>query len=192
MRTLASSTPPAWADRVAGSLDELLVDHAHCEKKAAGTALRLLFSYPGVEFLQAPLAALAREELAHFEEVLAVLRERGVRMRPLRPAPYAGRLRARVRNGEPGRRVDLLLCCALIEARSCERFGILTAALRGVDTELAGFYAGLLASEARHHRDYVDLALAGFDEHEVWTRLEETAQHEAAVLAELREPRMHG
>jgi tRNA 2-(methylsulfanyl)-N6-isopentenyladenosine37 hydroxylase len=182
MRTLASSTPPAWADRVAGSLDELLVDHAHCEKKAAGTALRLLFSYPGVEFLQAPLAALAREELAHFEEVLAVLRERGVRMRPLRPAPYAGRLRARVRNGEPGRRVDLLLCCALIEARSCERFGVLSE--RAEDPRLARLWGGLREAEARHHRIYVALAAEGLPRAQVRARLGELAEHEARVLAE--------
>jgi tRNA-(ms[2]io[6]A)-hydroxylase len=182
MLNLASATPDAWAVRVAGSLDELLVDHAHCEKKAAGTALRLLFSYPGVQPIQAPLAALAREELAHFEEVLAVLALRGARMRPLRPAPYAGRLRAEVRSGEPLRLVDLLLCCALIEARSCERFGVLAA--RVAEPRLARLWGGLHEAEARHHRLYVDLAAELLPLAAVRDRLAELAAHEARVLAE--------
>ena len=182
MLNLASSTPAAWALRVAGSLDELLVDHAHCEKKAAGTALRLLFSYPGRGLLQAPLAALAREELAHFEEVLAVLAERGVALRPLRPAPYAGRLRAGVRRGEPERLVDLLLCCALIEARSCERFGVL--AERVAEPRLAALWGGLHEAEARHHRLYVDLAAELLPRASVRERLARLAVHEAQVLAE--------
>jgi tRNA 2-(methylsulfanyl)-N6-isopentenyladenosine37 hydroxylase len=192
MLALAAPTHPSWTRRALAQLDELLLDHAHCEKKAAGMAVSLIFRYPQRAFLLEPLAGLAREELAHFEEVLRLLVERGVAYRPLRASPYAGRLRRCLRASEPERLIDVLLCSALIEARSCERFGILAAALRGVDPELAGFYAGLLASEARHHRDYVDLALAGFAEHEVWTRLDEAARHEAAVLAELREPRMHG
>src|SRR5262245_21971576 len=86
MLSLVAPTEPAWTARALGSLDEVLVDHAHCEKKAAGMALRLLFSYPHRDFLQEPLARLAREELAHFEEVLGALRARGLRLRPQRPA----------------------------------------------------------------------------------------------------------
>jgi tRNA-(ms[2]io[6]A)-hydroxylase len=182
MLRLASPTDPAWAARALGSPDEVLLDHAHCEKKAAGMALRLLFSYPGKDFLQAPLARLAREELAHFEEVLAALRARGLRLRPLRPAPYAGRLRERVRRSEPGRLVDLLLCCALIEARSCERFGLLAAA--APDPALARLWSGLLEAEARHHRVYVDLAAEAAPRASVRERLAELAAHEARVLAE--------
>jgi tRNA-(ms[2]io[6]A)-hydroxylase len=182
MLSLASSTGSAWAARALGGLDEVLIDHAHCEKKAAGMALRLLFSYPGRDFLQEPLARLAREELAHFEEVLAALRARGLRLRPLRAAPYAGRLRERVRRDEPGRLVDLLLCSALIEARSCERFGLLARAVD--DRRLARLYAGLLEAEARHFMVYVDLA-AGVEPREtVEERLAELARHEARVLAE--------
>ncbi len=182
MLSLAAPTDPAWTARALGSLDEILLDHAHCEKKAAGMALRLLFSYPHRDFLQQPLAKLAREELAHFEEVLAALRARGLRLRPQRPAPYAGRLRERVRRGEPGRLVDLLLCCALIEARSCERFGLLAAAL--AEPALSRLYAGLLEAEARHHRVYVDLAAAAVPRAQVRERLAELAAHEALVLAE--------
>ena len=182
MLSLASSTEPAWAARALGSLDELLIDHAHCEKKAAGTALRLLFSYPQHAFLQETLARLAREELAHFEEVLAALRLRGLRLRPQRPAPYAGRLRERVRRSEPERLVDLLLCSALIEARSCERFGLL--ARTATEPGLASFYAGLLEAEARHHRVYLDLASEALPREQVRARLAELALHEARVLSQ--------
>jgi len=89
---LASRTDPAWVERALARLDDVLLDHAHCEKKAAGAAVRLLFSYPEARFLQEPLARLAREELAHFEEVLGHLRRRGVPFARQRPAPYAGRL----------------------------------------------------------------------------------------------------
>jgi tRNA-(ms[2]io[6]A)-hydroxylase len=182
MLSLAEPTRPAWTARALGSLDEVLVDHAHCEKKAAGMALRLLFSYPHRDFLQEPLARLAREELAHFEQVLVALRARGLRLRPQRPAPYAGRLRERVRRGEPGRLVDLLLCCALIEARSCERFGLLAARL--AEPRLSRLYAGLLEAEARHHRVYVDLAAETVPRAQVRERLAELAAHESRVLAE--------
>ena len=182
MLSLASSTGPGWAARALGSADELLVDHAHCEKKAAGVALRLLFSYPGCDGLQEPLARLAREELVHFEQVLALLRARGKGLRPLRPAPYAGRLRQLVRRDEPGRLVDLLLCSALIEARSCERFGLLAEAAG--ESALARLYAGLLEAEARHHRVYVDLAAERVPRASVRARLAELAAHEARVLAD--------
>jgi len=182
MLSLASSTEPAWAARALASLDEVLIDHAHCEKKAAGMAVRLLFSYPHHAFLQAPLARLAREELAHFEEVLAALHARGLRLRPQRPAPYAGRLRERVRRSEPERLVDLLLCSALIEARSCERFGLLARAV--AEPSLARFYAGLLEAEARHHRVYLDLAAEALPRERVRARLAELAAHEACVLSQ--------
>jgi tRNA-(ms[2]io[6]A)-hydroxylase len=182
MPSLAAPTDPSWTARALGGLDEVLIDHAHCEKKAAGMALRLLFSYPGHDSLQEPLAGLAREELAHFAQVLGALRARGLRLRPLRAAPYAGRLRERVRRGEPGRLVDLLLCCALIEARSCERFGLLARSVG--DPRLARLYAGLLEAEARHHAVYVDLAVGVEPRAKVRERLAELARHESRVLAE--------
>jgi tRNA-(ms[2]io[6]A)-hydroxylase len=190
MLNLASSTEPAWTARALGSLDEILLDHAHCEKKAAGMAVRLLFSYPHHDFLQEPLSRLAREELAHFEQVLSALRARGLGLRPQRSAPYAGRLRERVRHSEPERLVDLLLCCALIEARSCERFGLLA---RAVDEPgLARFYAGLLEAEARHHRVYLELASELMPRERVRSRLAELAGHEARVLSEAPElARLH-
>lgn len=193
MLRLASATDPAWTRHALAHLDEVLLDHAHLEKKAAGAAVTLLFRYPERRALQEPLARLAREELAHFEEVLAHLDRRGIAFRPQRPGPYAGRLHAAVRADEPGRLLDMLLVAALIEARSCERLGLLAAVLPGVDDALARLYGGLLAAEARHHGEYVALALALFPEPEVRERLAALAAHEAAAIAGgAPAPRLHG
>jgi len=182
MLNLAAPTAAGWTDRALADIGELLLDHAHCEKKAAGMAIQLLFRYPQHGFLLAPLSALAREELVHFERVLALMDTRGFAFRTQRPSPYAGRLKQQVRSHEPQRLIDTLLCCALIEARSCERFGILADA--SDDRELADFYRGLLASEARHHRTYVTLACGLAPEAEVRERLAELAGVEAEILAE--------
>ena len=199
MLHLASLTGPAWAAGVLETppadapdpspLDEVLLDHAHCEKKAAGTALNLLFRYPDHEALVTPLSRLVREELRHFEEVLRHLRARGRSFRRQRPSAYAGRLLVAVRGTEPERLLDTLLCCALIEARSCERMQLLHAALasRGLpaDLPLAALYKGLLASEARHHRIYVTLAETIAPRAVVRARLAELAAHEARAIAAL-------
>ena len=183
MLSLASETGPNWVRRALAQLDEVLVDHAHCEKKAASTALSLLFRYPEHAPLLRPLSELAREELGHFEAVLGLLEARGARFRRQRPSPYAGRLLEACRSREPGRMLDLLLCCALIEARSCERFRLLAAAVG--EPSLATFYRGLLASEARHHGVYVALATALGDAAGVRERLGELARHEADVLSQM-------
>ena len=182
MLSLAAPTTGAWLERALADPDALLVDHAHCEKKAAGMAVNLLFRYPRHGFLHDPLSRLAREELVHFEQVLALLAARGHALEPQRPAPYAGRLRAASRAHEPARLLDTLLCGALIEARSCERFGLL--AEHAPDAELRRFYAGLLAAEARHHGVYLRLADALAPATEVRERLRELARHEAEILAE--------
>jgi tRNA-(ms[2]io[6]A)-hydroxylase len=179
---LAAATGPAWTECAIAGLDELLVDHAHCEKKAAGTALNLIFRYPRYAQLQDPLSRLAREELVHFEQVLALLRARGVAFAAQKPAPYAGRLRAAARGQDPARLVDTLLCSALIEARSCERFALLTAAVP--DRALRDFYAGLHAAESRHQRVYLELAESVAPRGELRARYRELAAHEAAILAQ--------
>ena len=190
MLSLASTTERAWVVRALAHLDEILVDHAHCEKKAASTALSLLFKYPDREVLLAPLSRLAREELVHFETVLGALTARGIPFRHQRPSPYAAALMQAVRAHEPVRLVDTLLCSALIEARSCERMRLLADALD--DGALADLYRGLLASEARHHHAYVELATALAPDVEVRARLRELALHEAAVLAAAPDmPRLH-
>jgi tRNA-(ms[2]io[6]A)-hydroxylase len=190
MLSLAAPTDPAWAARAVAALDEVLLDHAHCEKKAAGMAVQLIFRYPQHGFLLEPLSQLAREELVHFEQVLRLLARRGVDFRRQKPSAYAGRLRAGLRTGEPEHLVDTLLCCALIEARSCERFKLLADVLP--DAELAELYRGLLACEARHHQTYVELAERLVPQAAARARLAELAQREAAIVAELPPlPRVH-
>lgn len=193
MLHLASTTDPAWGRRAAGHVDEILLDHAHLEKKAAGAAVALLFRYPEHAALQAPLAALAREELAHFEGVLRHLARRGVAFARQRPGRYAGRLQRVARKDPPHHLLDALLVAAVIEARSCERLGLLAEALPGVDPALAAYYRSLLASEARHHAEYLRLAEAVCPAAAARARLAEIAAQEAALLAGAPfEPRLHG
>jgi tRNA-(ms[2]io[6]A)-hydroxylase len=190
MLGLAAPSSPEWLARALAQLDEVLIDHAHCEKKAASTAVSLLFRYPDRTALLPVLSALAREELAHFEQVLALLAKRGVPYGRLKPGPYATELLTAVRPQEPERLVDTLLCLSLIEARSCERMRLLSETVD--DAELAAFYRGLLASEARHHQTYVGLAIDVLPEAAVRARLAELAAHEAAVIATAPAlPRMH-
>ncbi len=188
MLHLASASDPAWTARALERLDDVLVDHAHCEKKAASTAVNLIFRYGDRPELMAPLSALAREELAHFEELLDVLARRGIAFLRVHPTDYAPRLHAACRGTEPERLLDTLLVAALIEARSCERMRLLAVALPDHgDTELGRLYAGLLAAEARHHATYVELAQRTglFRDDAVRERAAELARHEAEVLAQL-------
>lgn len=152
---LPCPTPAAWVAVVADNLETLLVDHAHCERKAAVTAMRLMHDYAAFDELQDKMSRLAREELRHFEQVLKIIRQRGMAYRRMAPSRYAAGLRETVRPKDPDRLVDLLVCGAFIEARSCERFESVIPVL---DDELADFYGRLLKSEARHFRDYLTLA----------------------------------
>ena len=155
LELLLAATPPAWFEAAAGNIGMLLVDHANCEKKAASTAVALLFAYPDDPALTQALSRLAREELRHFEQVQKLQVELGVPFARQRPGRYAEGLRKVVSPREPGRRLDLMICGALIEARSCERFAGLWPRL---DEPLAGFYRGLEAAESRHFRVYLELA----------------------------------
>src|SRR5437762_13010864 len=110
MLSLASTTGRAWIERACAHLDEILLDHAHCEKKAASTAVSLLFKYAARRELLAPLARLAREELGHFEAVLGHVAARGIAMRHLRPSPCAGDLMRAIRAREPDRLLATRLC----------------------------------------------------------------------------------
>ena len=152
---LPCRTPQRWIENALANQDLMLIDHAHCEKKAASTALSLMYRYVDNTDLLNKMSRLAREELRHFEQVLAIMGKRGVRYDHLTPARYAAGLRKEVRAEDPGRLVDVLIVGAIIEARSCERFAALAPHL---DAKLSDFYRGLLKSEARHYRDYLDLA----------------------------------
>ncbi len=152
---LPCRTPAAWIDNALANQDLMLIDHAHCEKKAASTALSLMYRYVDNAELLNKMSRLAREELRHFEQVLAIMKKRGVDYGHLTPARYAAGLRDLVRKDDPGRLVDVLIVGAIIEARSCERFAALAPHL---DDKLADFYNSLLKSEARHYQDYLKLA----------------------------------
>ena len=153
--TLQSATPESWFDAAVEQWRDLLVDHANCEKKAASTALSFIFTYAEDRELADRMSRLAREELRHFEQVQKLMQQLDVPFKRMSPARYAEGLRKAVRRDEPQRLIDLLVCGALIEARSCERFERLAPRL---NAPLADFYAGLFASEARHHQLYLRLA----------------------------------
>jgi len=190
MLNLHAPTPDRWLLQVESRLDLLLIDHAHCEKKAAGVAMNLLFSYVEHAELTRAMTEIVQEELDHFHQVRALLDQRGIRFYKLSPSAYGGKLHELVNKQEPQRAVDRLLVAALIEARSCERFGLLRDRLP--DRELANFYGSLFESEARHHSTYVRLAKDFLPEEAVRRRLAELAEAEAAIiLAGEEEPRMH-
>jgi tRNA-(ms[2]io[6]A)-hydroxylase len=192
MLHLQSETSAQWVDLAVDNIDTILIDHAHCEKKAASTAINLIFRYPHRTELLRPLSEVAREELEHFELVLDYIEGRGQTFQRLSPSPYAGKLLTIMRPNEPDRLIDMLLCCAMIEARSCERMGLLADGLVGKHPDLARFYAGLLKSEARHHMLYVRLAHNYADENEIKKRLKSIALHEAEIISAAQfVPRMH-
>ena len=152
---LKQSTPKSWLERAVLELETLLVDHAHCEKKAASTALRLIFRYDDKFDLLNKMSRLAREELRHFEQVLKILKQRKICFFNLPPSNYAKNMIGHIRHSEPYKLTDHLVIGAIIEARSCERFASLAPYL---DNDLAKFYISLLKSEGRHFMDYLSLA----------------------------------
>jgi tRNA-(ms[2]io[6]A)-hydroxylase len=180
MLSLQSATSPRWLAQVDAGLDDVLIDHAHCEKKAAGVAMNLLFSYVDRVELARAMTEIVSEELEHFRLVLDVLERRGIPFRKLTPSSYGPRLHELIRKDEPARGVDRLLVAGLIEARSCERFAVL--ADHVADEELATFYRSLFESEARHHATYVRLACDFQPEARVKQRLHELAAAEAEIL----------
>jgi tRNA-(ms[2]io[6]A)-hydroxylase len=178
---LLAPTPPAWIDHAVGHWQELLVDHANCEKKAASTALALMFAYPEDRKLTAALSRLAREELRHFEQVQRMMETLDVPYLRQKPGRYGAGLRATMRTADPGRKLDLLLIGALIEARSAERFRLLAPRLQA---PLSDFYTTLERSEARHFELYLNLARdfdSSKDKVESERRLKTIAEREAEL-----------
>jgi tRNA 2-(methylsulfanyl)-N6-isopentenyladenosine37 hydroxylase len=182
MLSLQSVTDARWLAQVDAHLDDILIDHAHCEKKAAGVAMNLLFSYVDQVPLARAMTEIVNEELAHFHLVLDLLERRGIRFRKLSPSSYGQRLHAVVRKEEPARAIDRLLVAGLIEARSCERFALLRDHV--ADADLREFYGSLFESEARHHATYVRLACDVAPEATVRERLHWLAAEEAAIIAQ--------
>ncbi len=153
---LGCETPQAWLDEALNNLEILMQDHANCEKKAAGTAMNLMFRYSFFTDLQVKLAQLVREEMLHYEQVLEFMNKRGQEWKGLSAGRYVGGLRKEIRTYEPEALIDVLVIGAFVEARSCERFYALAP---HVDEELGRYYRYLLKSESRHYEDYLALAL---------------------------------
>jgi tRNA-(ms[2]io[6]A)-hydroxylase len=152
---LGCRTPGAWVEAALKNQETLLLDHKNNEFKAASTALMMIGKYGHLYELANRMSKLAREELVHFEQVMKILKERGIPVSHLTASRYAGTLHKQIRKEEPYRLIDTLVVGAFIEARSCERF---EAVVPGLDAELAKFYGGLLESESRHFQGYLKLA----------------------------------
>jgi tRNA 2-(methylsulfanyl)-N6-isopentenyladenosine37 hydroxylase len=176
---LRAPTPRAWVDAAIEDLPTLLVDHANCEKKAASTALALIFAYPEDRELNIALSRLAREELKHFEQVERLMKKLDVAHQRMKPGRYASELRKLVRTHDPKRKLDLMIVHALIEARSCERFRVLA---KHLPPEVRDLYEQLERSEARHFEIYLEFAEREFDAEEISTRLELIATREAELI----------
>ena len=190
IKILQQPTSIAWVEQAIANLDIILLDHSHCERKAAGVAINLMFRYPSYHKLVRQLTAIAKEELEHFEQVNQWLEKRGIPLAPLNSPPYGANLKAQIRHHEPERLLDSLLVSALIEARSHERLSLL--AEHCPEPELAQFYRGLMASEARHYGMYWLLANHYCQREIVDKRLAEIALVESEILTTLYpQPRIH-
>lgn len=163
--------------------DAFLLDHAACERKASAMALTFVSHYPDRSRLVAAMVDLAREELDHFAQVYRLIADRGLTLGPDRKDPYVNRLAAEFRKGSEPYFLDRLLVCSIVEARACERFGLIARALPSGPVK--DFYRDLTASEARHRGLYVRLARAYFDSAEVDERLDQLLTIEADVLRKL-------
>ena len=190
IRWLINKTSEDWINLAIANPMEILLDHAHCERKAAGVALQLMFRYVSEPGLSEVLSPIAREELEHFERVLSILNGRGKKLQKLASPPYGSILAKNIRKDEPMRMLDSFLVAGLIEARSHERMTLLS--IHSPDEELRHLYADLLKSEARHFGIYWKLADERFDRNILLSRLEELARVESNALVEMyQEPRMH-
>ena len=190
IRWLINKTSEDWIDLAISNPMEILLDHAHCERKAAGVALQLMFRYVSEPGLSEVLSPLAREELEHFERVLSILNARGKKLQKLASPPYGATLAKNICKDEPLRMLDSFLVAGLIEARSHERMELLS--IHSPDIELRNLYADLLKSEARHFGIYWKLADERFERNLLTSRLEELAKVESDALLEMHhQPRMH-
>ncbi len=186
-------TDPRWVNLAALSLEEILTDHAWCEQKAATSCISLIQRYPEKERLVNDLAPIVTEEWGHFQMVLAEMNKRDLRLGPQRKDLYVNALLQHSTKGgkQEDRLLDQLLICALIEARSCERFKRLSEGLE--DTYLRKFYRGFMESEAGHYTLFISLAKEYLPEEKVKIRWKEWLKLEAEIMnsLEVRGDRMH-
>tara|TARA_B100000073_G_C23657249_1_gene543018 strand:+ start:573 stop:1187 length:615 start_codon:yes stop_codon:yes gene_type:complete len=190
IKHLSTHTSSEWIKLALSNPIEILIDHAHCERKAAGVAIQLMFRYPSEAKFSEVLSPIAREELEHFEKIFYFLRSRGHKLRALKPPPYGTELVKNVRKDEPMRMLDSLIVAGLIEARSHERLSILSA--NSIDNEFKELYKSLLESEARHFGAYWNLAKSIFPGMETQKRLRELSEIEGRILSVVNSmPRIH-
>ncbi|PIE22993.1 MAG: tRNA-(ms[2]io[6]A)-hydroxylase [Planctomycetota bacterium] len=184
MVQLSYKTPREWATKALENFDELLRDHAFCERKAHATAMKFIAQYPDRDELVSEMLELATEELLHFRQCYGLMRTRGVPLGKDAPDPYVQALRSQLKGGDADDvLLERLLLAGVIEARSCERMGLISEALE--DEKLRGFYRRLCQAEARHELMFEELAELYFDKERVSARLSEMLEHEAKVIAEL-------
>ena len=176
IKYLSSLTSDDWIKLALSNPIDLLIDHAHCERKAAGVAVQLMFRYPSEPNLAEVLSPIAREELEHFEKILYFLKDLGHSLKALKPPPYGAELAKNIRKKEPYRMLDSFLIAGLIEARSHERLGLL--ALNSEEESFRLLYESLLESEARHFGIYWKLAQTKFSKIQTLIRLEELSKIE--------------
>ncbi|MBT6592345.1 MAG: tRNA-(ms[2]io[6]A)-hydroxylase [Porticoccaceae bacterium] len=176
---LPCATPDRWIENALENQRVMLVDHANCEKKAASTALSLINRYTDNFELLNKMSRLAREEMRHFEQVIALMKRRKIPYEHVSASRYAAGLRDLARRDDPDKLVDVLIIGAFIEARSCERFALLAPHL---DAELEKFYMSLLKSEARHYQDYLKLAKTVAGANSIDDRIDLIAQRERELI----------
>ena len=190
IKYLSTLTSDKWINLALSNPIEILIDHAHCERKAAGVAIQLMFRYPSEPGLAEVLSPIAREELEHFEKILYFLKNLGYSLKALKPPPYGSELAKKIRKEEPNRMLDSFLIAGLIEARSHERLGLL--ALNSEDKSFRELYDSLLESEARHFGIYWKLAQTKFSKNQTLRRLEELSEIESEILSKTcLMPRVH-
>ncbi len=174
-------TPHTWVEAAANQEDLLLVDHAHCERKAASSALSLIYRHAGRADICTRLSRIVREEMRHFEQVLVLINSRGHQFRPLSPSRYAKSLHTFARSLPGESNSDLFIVAAIIEARSCERFRCL---LEVLEPQVADLYARLSDSESRHFLSYLEMAEELADQHEISTRTMSLLKEESRLVTE--------
>ena len=176
---LPCPTPDLWLENALSNQAIMLIDHANCEKKAASTALNLIYRYTDNFELLNKMSRLVREEMRHFEQVIKIMKKRNIAYQHITASRYATGLRQTVRNEDPARLVDILIVGAFIEARSCERFAKLAPYL---DDELEEFYTSLLTSEARHYKDYLYLAQKAAGDESIQARINVVSKVEEQLV----------
>ena len=190
IKYLSSLTSDEWIQLALSNPIEILIDHAHCERKAAGVAIQLMFRYPSEPDLAEVLTPIAREELEHFEKILYFLKDLGHSLKALKPPPYGAELAKCIRKEEPQRMLDSFLIAGLIEARSHERLSLL--ALNSEQESFRKLYESLLESEARHFGIYWKLAQKKYSKNDTFKRLEELSEIETKILSKtFSMPRVH-